>query len=94
MAAKKDQGRARRDNDMPRKPSVLIADDEPGVLLTLQWIFQESGYTVSTAESGAEAIKLIRDHGTFDAVISDLCMEKDQSGLQVAKAAAELRPVL
>lgn len=74
------------------KPSLLIVDDEPGVLLTLRLVFEDSGYLVTTAESGARALQLIAHQGNFDGVLTDLSMERPQSGLEVARAAARLRP--
>lgn len=77
---------------MTRPPSLLIVDDETSVLLTLSLIFEEVGYAVSTARSCAEAIAMIRHSGSFDAVITDMCMEQDQSGFEVVMAATQLRP--
>jgi CheY-like chemotaxis protein len=42
-----------------RKPSLLIVDDEPNVLLTLKLVLEEDGYQISTAASYAEAEKLL-----------------------------------
>jgi CheY-like chemotaxis protein len=39
-----------------RKPSLLIVDDEPNVLLTLKLVLEEDGYQISTAASFAEAV--------------------------------------
>jgi DNA-binding NtrC family response regulator len=77
---------------MARKPSLLIVDDESNVRLTLQLVFEDGGYLVATAESGAQAIQMIRGQDKFDAVLTDMSMEHDQSGVEVAKAAAQLRP--
>jgi CheY-like chemotaxis protein len=77
---------------MAGKPSLLIVDDEAGVLLTLQLLFQDAGYLVATAASEAEALQQLRKPGKFDAVITDMSMENKQSGLEVAKAAAQLQP--
>jgi DNA-binding NtrC family response regulator len=77
---------------MARKPSLLIVDDETSVLLTLQMVFQEAGYVVAAAASEARALQLLRKPGKLDAVLTDISMENDQSGVEVAKAAAQLRP--
>lgn len=37
---------------------LLIADDEPSVLLMLRTFFERSGYQISTARNGQEAINL------------------------------------
>lgn len=55
------------------KAKILVADDEPGVLLTTQAILQEEGYDVEAASSGLEAIEAIRQRH-YDLVLTDLKM--------------------
>lgn len=74
------------------KPSLLLVDDEPGVLLTLSMVLERDGYAVTTASSCAEAVAMMNVGRKFDVVITDLCLEKDDIGLQVAYHAAKLRP--
>lgn len=76
---------------MSKKKTILLADDESSVLLTLSMIFEAEGYDVITAESGFEALKLLNERG-FDAVITDLNMEKEDIGLEVAQAALRKKP--
>lgn len=71
---------------------LLIVDDEPNVLLTLGMIFELDGYTVTKATSCAEALTALSDGARFDAVITDLNMEKQDIGLEVARAAMRLNP--
>lgn len=52
---------------MAQKPCILIVDDEAGVLFTLQLVFQDAGYVVTTADSEAQALELLRQQGEFDA---------------------------
>jgi len=42
---------------MPKK--VLIVDDEPNIIVPLQFLMEQNGYKVSVAASGEEAIKII-----------------------------------
>lgn len=72
--------------------SLLLVDDEPAVLFTLQMILEKVGYSVTTAGTACEALKLMRKANQFDAVISDLHMETQRSGFDVAEAAARLKP--
>ncbi|MEO7092114.1 MAG: response regulator, partial [Polyangiales bacterium] len=51
--------------------SVLLVDDEPGVLFTLSEVLTERGHRVLTARSGAEALTKVDD---ADAVLTDLSM--------------------
>jgi two-component system response regulator AtoC len=51
--------------------SVLLVDDEPGVLFTLSEVLTERGHRVLTARSAAEALSKVDD---ADAVLTDLSM--------------------
>jgi DNA-binding NtrC family response regulator len=77
---------------MARQPSLLIVDDENNVALTLKMVFEREGYDVLTANSCAGALKILADGHVFDAVITDLNMEKENIGLEVARAALRLHP--
>ena len=73
-------------------PHLLIVDDEPNVLLTLGMIFEQDGYRVTRAGSCAEALHELANCHMFDAIITDLNMEKPDIGLDVARAALRLHP--
>jgi CheY-like chemotaxis protein len=77
---------------MPRKPAILVVDDEENVTRTLRMVFEQQGYEVTTAYSCAEAIKILKNGHDLDAIVTDLNMEKDDIGLEVARAAQGLRP--
>ena len=77
---------------MPKKQNLLIVDDETNVTRTLQMLFEDAGYDVVPAYSCAEALKLLGNGHKFDAVITDLNMEKPDIGLDVARAAKDLTP--
>jgi two-component system response regulator AtoC len=51
--------------------TVLLVDDEPGVLFTLTELLSEHGHKVLTARSGAEALPLLDE---ADTVVTDLQM--------------------
>lgn len=73
-------------------PLLLIVDDEVNVTRTLQMVFERHGYRVKTALSCAEALKTLGENGeSFDAVITDLNMERADIGLKVARAARKLK---
>ncbi len=42
--------------------TVLIADDEPNILLSLDYLLRREGYTVLQARDGAEALDQLRAH--------------------------------
>ena len=52
---------------------VLIADDEPSILLSLEFLFKKQGYKVFIARDGQEAIQLF-DQETPDVLILDIMM--------------------
>ena len=55
-------------------------------------VFERAGYKVTTAGSCAEALKILGNNGHFDAVVTDLNMETENIGLEVAQAAVAKRP--
>ena len=54
-------------------PSILIVDDERGLLSSLVMAFETQGYRSAGAASGAEALDLLRQT-PFDVVLTDLVM--------------------
>lgn len=77
---------------MTLKRSILLVDDEVSILRTLRMVFEHEGYDVATAENSAQARALLTKNGHFDAVITDLNMEKEDIGLEVARAAMNCKP--
>lgn len=49
---------------------ILIVDDEPGVVSTLELAFEDSGWHVDSAANGTEALEMLRD-GKYDLVLMD-----------------------
>lgn len=72
------------------KPVMLIVDDESNVARTLKMVFEREGFDVQTAFSCAEALKLLDRKPPLDVVITDLNMEREDIGLEVARAAQKL----
>lgn len=52
---------------------ILIADDEPNILLSLEFLMKKQGYHVLIARDGAEAFDLIRQE-TPDVLLLDIMM--------------------
>jgi DNA-binding response OmpR family regulator len=40
-----------------RKPRILIADDEPNIVLSLEFLMQRAGYAVEVVDNGEEAFR-------------------------------------
>ena len=75
---------------------MLIVDDESNVARTLKMVFEREGFEVHTAFSCADALKVLDGGPSLDVVITDLNMEREDIGLEVARAAQRLkqRPVV
>jgi signal transduction histidine kinase/CheY-like chemotaxis protein len=52
---------------------ILVVDDEPPVRALTQEILQANGYRVETAESGAQALRML-EHEVYSLVVTDLRM--------------------
>jgi PAS domain S-box-containing protein len=59
--------------DFPRKANVLAVDDKPGNLLALVAVLEDE-YTVVTANSGLEAIRILEQREDIDIVLLDVQM--------------------
>jgi len=53
--------------------SLLLVDDEPGILSALRRLLRPAGYTIHTAESGAAGLEIL-EREPVDLVISDMRM--------------------
>ena len=74
-----------------RKPAhLLLVDDDPGLLKLLGMRLTSEGYSVVTAESGAEALRILaRDK--VELVVSDLRMD-EMDGLQLFSEIQKVHP--
>ena len=68
------------------KRRILLVDDEPAILLTLKALLDIHGFEVETATSARDAKAKLRS-SVFQMVITDMRMESDEAGLEVARAA-------
>ena len=62
---------------------ILIADDEPNILISLEYLMKREGYTVSVARDGEEAIAAVL-HERPALVLLDVMMPK-KSGFDVCQ---------
>lgn len=69
---------------------ILIADDEPNILISLEYLMQREGFAVSLARDGQEALDaILRDPP--DLVLLDVMMPR-KTGLEVCQEVrADLR---
>ena len=78
------------------KQKILLVEDEPDLLQTLAFNFENEGYKVAKALDGKEAMKFLEDDDSFSLVILDL-MLPDMSGLDICRhirAADNLKDIL
>src|SRR3954468_8563989 len=70
--------------------TLLVVDDEPGIVDSLQKIFEREHLRVLTATSGSEALEIIRRE-PVSVMITDLMMA-GMSGMDLLKASRSLSP--
>ena len=54
-------------------PEILIVDDEPNVVVAIQFLMEQQGYNVMTAERGEDALDLIYKYKP-DLVLLDIML--------------------
>ncbi|HEY1806963.1 MAG TPA: response regulator [Acidobacteriaceae bacterium] len=68
------------------KRRILLVDDDVAILLTLKAVLEISGFEVETAASAREAKQRLKSN-EYHMVITDLRMESETAGQEVAAAA-------
>ncbi|HEX8426028.1 response regulator [Hymenobacter sp.] len=64
-------------------PHILIVDDEPNIVMSLEFLMRKNGYAVSIARNGTEALEAV-DRAPVDIVLLDIMMP-DVDGYQVCR---------
>ena len=72
---------------MTQQPSILVVDDESGILDTLRILLRKEGFEVATAQGGKAGLDQIRS-GNHDIVLTDVRMPQ-VTGLDILQAAKE-----
>jgi DNA-binding response OmpR family regulator len=65
-------------------PTVLVVEDEPNIVLSLQFILKQAGFLVRVARDGDQALRAI-DEYVPDLVLLDIMLPK-QDGFSVCEA--------
>ena len=74
---------------------ILLVEDEDFILEIMAESLTEAGFDVAKAHDGAEALRLAHaDPGRFSALVSDVHMPGDVTGIEVAARLREQRPDL
>lgn len=66
-----------------RSPRILLVDDEPDIVETVEYVLLREGFVVLTATNGIEAIDAVRRHRP-DVVLLDV-MLPGENGYRVAR---------
>ncbi len=74
--------------------SILVVDDETGLLELAQESLQSLGYQVFTATSGAKALAVLAEEPSISLLFCDVVMPGGMNGYEVAKQVAASRPDL
>lgn len=69
------------------KKRVLIADDEPNIVMSLQFLMEASGYEVRTVADGEAALQVLLDFRPH-LVLLDVMMPK-RNGYEICQAIRE-----
>jgi len=72
---------------------ILVVDDEVAVCAVLNVALEDDGYKVMLAESGEEAVKLLKKHKSkIKGLVTDIRLggERKMTGWEVARQAREL----
>ena len=73
------------------KESILVVDDDPGVLRYARGLLDMAGYRVETATCGSEAVQRLKNGAKPDLILIDIAMP-DMDGLQTIEACRQVRP--
>ena len=65
---------------------VLLVEDSPDLRLTVRDMLREAGHTVVEATSVAEALTLLTELPEISALLSDITLEGEQTGLDLIEA--------
>ena len=66
-----------------KTPHILIVDDEPNIVMSLEFLMRKNGYQVGIARNGTEALAAIAQT-PFDLILLDIMMP-DVDGYQVCR---------
>jgi DNA-binding response OmpR family regulator len=66
---------------------ILIADDEPNIVISLEFLMEHNGYQVATANNGEDALKAVETFGP-DLILLDVMMPA-KNGFEVCQKIRE-----
>jgi len=66
-----------------KTPAILLVDDEPNIVMSLEFLMRKNGYQVGIARNGTEALAALAQT-PYDLVLLDVMMP-DVDGYQVCR---------
>ncbi|MFC5423755.1 response regulator [Bosea eneae] len=77
------------------RPLVLVAEDQPLILLEVEEVLVGAGFEVETAADGQSAMSAIaRHHSQLRGLVTDVRLGQGPNGWDVARHARELTPMV
>ncbi len=73
----------KKNSERANHPNVLVVDDEPNILLSLEFLMKKNGYNVFVGRDGKEALQTVEQE-EIDLIILDIMMP-EVDGLEVCK---------
>jgi two-component system, response regulator PdtaR len=77
---------------LARRPTVLVVEDEVLIRMNMADALAAAGFDVREAENAAEALKLVREQGPTDALVTDVMMPGSIDGFELACIIARCWP--
>jgi signal transduction histidine kinase/CheY-like chemotaxis protein len=74
-----------------RSPSILVVEDDEGVLKTITELLTDLGYRTIEASSGGEALRVLQRRPDIELILTDVVMPGGMSGIDLAREARRLR---
>jgi len=87
-----DAREAALEEDDAGRPTLLLADDEPVLLVAMAELLADAGYAVSRVDNGHGAILLL-EHQDFDVIVTDWNMD-DGNGADIYRWIEQVKPWL
>jgi len=81
--------------DLPKgKETILVVDDEPGLVELVEETLSRQGYRVITASDGMQALTKFEEEPCVDLLFSDVVMPGGLNGFELAEKLTALQPSL
>ena len=74
--------------------TILLVEDNPGVLDYGRGALEDLGYTVIACENGADALRVLKETPKIDLLFTDVVLGGEIGGKKLADEAVKLRPSL